>query len=107
MLDLGYGNGRLLARAQERGCAGTGITISSSQVDACRAEGLDVQLCAFGEATGRFEAGTFDVVVLNGPTEHFVTELAAAAGRDHKLCSELFEIIEHLPGSVSAVTPGT
>lgn len=106
MLDLGCGNGKLLERARARGADVSGITISSSQVTTCRAEGLDVRLCSFQEAGEEFGAGTFDVVVLNGPTEHFVSELDAAEGRDHAIREELFGIVKHLlkPGGRVFIT---
>jgi len=44
ILDLGCGNGRLLARAEQRGAHATGITISPRQVTRCRARGLEVHL---------------------------------------------------------------
>jgi cyclopropane fatty-acyl-phospholipid synthase-like methyltransferase len=106
LLDLGCGNGKLLERARERGCEGSGITISSTQVATCRAEGLDVHLCSFQDAPKQFGPGTFDVVILNGPTEHFVSEVDAAEGKDFAIRQELFGILKKLlkPGGRVFIT---
>jgi cyclopropane fatty-acyl-phospholipid synthase-like methyltransferase len=100
VLDLGCGNGALLARAESRGCEGTGITISSTQVEACQAQGLDVFQCSFDELTGQVPADSFDVIILNGPTEHFVSEVDAAKGREEAIRAQLFNVIDYL------LTPG-
>jgi len=44
LVDLGCGWGPLLAFARERGGTGTGVTLSSAQLRACRRHGLDVHL---------------------------------------------------------------
>ena len=106
LMDLGCGNGRLLRRAQELGASATGITVAATQRDACRADGLDVHLCSFEKIQERFERETFDIVVLNGPTEHFVTELDALEGRAEDVHSSAFQAVSHLlaPGGRVFIT---
>lgn len=106
VLDLGCGNGKLMLRATECGCECVGITVSSTQVEACRAQGLDVRLCSFDEVVTAFPRGSFDVVVLNGPSEHFVTQEDQLAGRAESIRRGLFEALEHLlvPGGRVFIT---
>lgn len=106
VLDLGCGNGKLMERAASRGCQVTGMTISRTQVAACTQQGLDVRLCSFDQARERFDAGAFDVVILNGPTEHFVSELDAAQGQDEAIRARLLGIVKHLlsPGGRVFIT---
>src|SRR3954463_3279872 len=58
VLDLGCGWGPLLQYVRARGGIGTGVTLSSAQVAACRRHGLDVHLYdarhVTREAFGRF-----------------------------------------------------
>lgn len=96
LLDLGCGNGKLLERARARGCVVQGVTRSRAQAEACRAAGLDVLEASFDELTARLPAGAFDVVVLDGPAEHFVNEDDVLTGREEAVRRELFAVLNHL-----------
>lgn len=96
LMDIGCGNGRLLRRGAELGAEVSGITIVPSQVETCRREGLDVRLCGFRQVPERFEPGGYDIVTLNGPTEHFVNEQDVLEGRGDEVRRTLFESIRHL-----------
>ncbi len=65
-----------------------------------------MRVCSFDDVTGLFEAGEFDVVVLNGPTEHFVSEADASAGRDEAVRRTLFDALQVLikPGGRVFIT---
>lgn len=96
LLDIGCGNGGLLSRAVERGCVVQGITVAETQVEACRRQGLDVIQASFEELRERFEPASFDVIILNGPTEHFVTETDALEGRTEAIRQGLFDDLSYL-----------
>ncbi len=95
-LDIGCGNGALLQRAVERGAEGSGITIVPTQVESCQQQGLDVILCSYDEVRQNFEPHQFDVITLNSPTEHFVTELDALEGRAEAVWGKMFEMFKYL-----------
>ncbi len=106
LLDLGCGNGKLLESARERGCEVSGVTISRSQARTCCEAGLDVRVCSFDQTAEVFAPESFDVVVLNGPTEHFVGEDAAAEGREMQIHRQLFDTVARLlkPGGRVFIT---
>lgn len=95
VLDIGCGYGRLLARAQGRGAAAVGITISPEQARHCGRAGLDVRLLDY-RALGPEWNRAFDGVVANGSVEHFAQPADAAAGRDEAVYRELFRIVHRL-----------
>ncbi len=65
VIDLGCGNGALLARLQkEKSCVGTGVEISPSGVEAARNRGLNVTLGRIDERLP-FADGQFDFAVCN------------------------------------------
>ncbi|HEY2841829.1 MAG TPA: class I SAM-dependent methyltransferase, partial [Pirellulales bacterium] len=92
LLDVGCGNGNLLAEAKERGARAIGITISPEQARICRSRGLDVRLLDYREIGADF-SGAFDAVIANGPIEHFVEPEDAMAGADNVIYRRMFEIL--------------
>ncbi len=66
VLDLGCGNGELLAHLIERrGCLGSGIEASGEGFMACVARGVPVQQADIDAGLGDVADGAFDVVVLS------------------------------------------
>ena len=63
MLDLGCGNGELLARtcSSHRGCSGYGIEIADDNVLACAQRGVDVIQLNPEDGPAIFEDRSFDV----------------------------------------------
>jgi cyclopropane-fatty-acyl-phospholipid synthase len=89
VLDVGCGNGTLLDEVRRRGAQGVGITISPEQVRLCRRRGLDVRLVNYKHLDGAWD-GAFDVVVANGPIEHFVQAAEAVRGEDDAIYTAMF-----------------
>ena len=66
VLDLGCGDGELLARLQrERGSIGYGVEIEESAVLACLNRGLNVLQGNIESGLNLFDDGAFDVVILS------------------------------------------
>jgi cyclopropane-fatty-acyl-phospholipid synthase len=91
LLEIGCGNGTLLEAARERRAEAIGITICPEQVVYCKNRGFDVRLMNYLDLDESW-AGQFDVVVANGPIEHFVQPVDAAAGRADAIYRQFFEI---------------
>jgi cyclopropane fatty-acyl-phospholipid synthase-like methyltransferase len=89
LLDLGCGYGTLLARAQQRGAAGVGITISPEQVRHGQRQQLNVQLLDYLAIPADWQA-SFDSVIANGSIEHFVRPADAAAGGADEVYRRMF-----------------
>ena len=65
VLDLGCGNGDLLAHLQEtRQVTGYGIEIGAEQIRACVARGVDVIEQNIDDGLRNFDDGSFDTVVM-------------------------------------------
>jgi len=106
ILDIGCGNGNLLKRALNRGCSASGITISRSQVEACRNQGLEVTLCSYEEIKKHFKPKQFDAIVLNGSMEHFATAHDVLNGNIDGIFRRVFELVHHVlkPGGKVFIT---
>ncbi len=71
VLDLGCGNGELLAYLQsQRGCSGYGIEIDDANVLACAQRGVDVIQLNLEEGLAIFEDRSFDVVLQLETLQH-------------------------------------
>ena len=71
VLDLGCGNGELLALLQrERGCSGYGIEIDDANVLACHRRGVNVIQLNLEEGLSLFEDQSFDVVLQLDTMQH-------------------------------------
>jgi cyclopropane-fatty-acyl-phospholipid synthase len=95
VLDLGCGWGPLLDFARGRGATGVGVTLSSAQVTACRAHGLDVHLQDARRVTPDTFGG-FDAVASLGAFEHFCSPEEHAAGRQDDVYRGLFTELANL-----------
>ena len=71
VLDLGCGNGELLAWLQQRrGCSGYGIEIADSHVRECVQRGVNVVQLNLEEGLALFEDRSFDVVLQLQTLQH-------------------------------------
>lgn len=95
VLDLGCGWGPLLDFTRSRGATGVGVTLSSAQVAACRAHGLDVHL-QDARSVGPETFGRFDAVASLGAFEHFCSPEEHQAGRQDEVYRRLFTQIANL-----------
>ncbi len=90
ILDLGCGWGALLAFIRDRGGAGMGVTLSTTQQAACHRHGLDVHLFD-ARRLDRDSFGPFDAVASLGAFEHFCSVEDYRAGRQEEIYRDLFE----------------
>ena len=71
VLDLGCGNGELLAWLQQhRGCSGYGIEIADANVHACVQRGVNVIQLNLEEGLALFDDASFDVVLQVDTLQH-------------------------------------
>lgn len=91
ILELGCGNGNLLARARDRGALATGVTVCPEQVELCKERGLNVHLKSYFDIGKEYER-KFDAVICNGCIEHAVQAGEAARGEADMIYRRLFEI---------------
>ena len=97
VLDLGCGWGPMLNYFREIGAKGTGVTLSSAQADACRQNGLDVQV-KDARAIAPDTFGRFDAVVSLGSWEHFCSPEEFRAGKQEEIYRGIFrEVADLLP----------
>ena len=71
VLDLGCGNGELLARLQQdKGCRGYGIEIADANVLACVQRGVNVIQLNLEDGLALFDDASFDVVLQLDTLQH-------------------------------------
>lgn len=71
VLDLGCGDGRLLAHLQQhRGCTGYGVELSDANVQACVQRGVNVIQLNLDEGLAMFADQSFDVVLQIDTLQH-------------------------------------
>ena len=71
VLDLGCGNGELLAYLRERrGCSGYGIEIDDANVLACTRRGVNVVQLNLEDGLALFDDSSFDVVLQLDTLQH-------------------------------------
>jgi cyclopropane fatty-acyl-phospholipid synthase-like methyltransferase len=102
IVEIGCGNGTLLAKARERGAEAVGITIVPDQVAFCQRRGLDARLLNYRNLDEAW-FGRFDAVVANGPIEHFVQADEAAAGQTDAIYEHMFDLFHRLIDPVSPI----
>ena len=85
VLDLGCGNGELLAHLQSnKGVRGYGMDIDPQQINACIRAGVNVIEHDLNDGLGRFPDASFDMVVM--------TETLQAVRRPDLLLTEMLRI---------------
>ncbi len=106
VLDIGCGNGNLLNYIKARGCYETGISPTPENISVCKAKGLNAVLLSVRQLKDFFEENNFDVVIINGSSEHFVSEEDVLKGEKEKRRQEIFDNISYVlkPGGKLIVT---
>lgn len=95
VLDMGCGWGGFLTYLNERGALGHGITLSSGQAAACRANGLSVALNDCRKITPA-DYGRFDAISSVGAMEHFCSVAQYQAGQQDAVYADFFARIADL-----------
>ncbi|GAB4038047.1 SAM-dependent methyltransferase [Spirosoma jeollabukense] len=95
VLDMGCGWGPFLTYVKGRGADARGVTLSSGQAEACRANGLnvDVKDCRLITPT---DYGTFDAITCIGGMEHFCSIEQYKAGQQDQVYADFFSNLYNL-----------
>ena len=104
VLDLGCGDGRLLAYLREqRGCTGYGVEIDDAHVQACLQRGVDVLQINLDTGLPMFADNSFDVVLQIDTLQHLrnAETMLREATRVGKLCVIAFPNFAHWPNRLS------
>ncbi len=107
VLDLGCGNGELLAYLQERrGCTGYGIEIDDANVLACAQRGVDVIQLNLEDGLAIFEDRSFDVVLQLETLQHLrnTEKMLRETARVGRLGIVSFPNFAHWPNRVRVAT---
>lgn len=96
VLDMGCGWGPFLNYAQNTvGAECLGLTLSQGQMNACRKNGLDVQLKNCLTVTPS-DIGTFDAIVSSGAFEHFCSVEEYLNGQQEEVYRSFFRTVSDL-----------
>lgn len=96
VLDMGCGWGPFLSYLKnERGADARGVTLSSGQAAACRANGLNVEVKDCRLVTPA-DYGTFDAVTCIGGMEHFCSIEEYRAGQQDEVYARFFRNLTQL-----------
>ncbi len=95
VLDIGCGWGPILNAVRERGGEAVGFTLSSGQVEYCKAHGLDARLQDYKTAD-LSSLGTFDAIISIGAFEHFCSVEEMKKGEREKVYDQFFDICSKL-----------
>lgn len=90
VLDMGCGWGPFLTYIKKRGADGRGVTLSRGQAEACRANGLTVEVKDCRTITPA-DYGTFDAVTCIGGMEHFCSIEQYQAGQQDQVYANFFK----------------
>jgi cyclopropane fatty-acyl-phospholipid synthase-like methyltransferase len=103
LLEIGFGYGRLLELARDRGARAVGVNISPEQVRHCQSNGLQVYCCNYRDLLEAREwHGQFDGVIANGSLEHWVQPEDVQAGRMNSIYGESFAIAHKMLDPIAA-----
>ena len=95
VLDMGCGWGPFLTYIKKRGANARGVTLSKGQAEACRKNGLTVDIKDCRLITPA-DYGTFDAVSCIGGMEHFCSVEQYQAGQQDKVYSNFFANLNDL-----------
>ncbi len=107
VLDLGCGNGELLAYLKaRRGCSGYGIEIDDANVLACAQRGVDVIQLNLEEGLAIFEDRSFDVVLQLETLQHLrnTEKMLRETARVGRIGIVSFPNFAHWPNRVRVAT---
>jgi len=107
VLDLGCGNGELLAYLQaQRGCTGYGIEIDDANVLACAQRGVDVIQLNLEDGLAIFEDKSFDVVLQLETLQHLrnTEKMLRETARVGRIGIVSFPNFAHWPNRVRVAT---
>ncbi|MCY7349574.1 MAG: class I SAM-dependent methyltransferase [Cytophagaceae bacterium] len=94
-LDMACGWGPFLTYIKSRGATGRGVTLSSGQATACRANGLNVEVKDCRLITPA-DYGTFDAISCIGGMEHFCSIEQYKAGDQDEVYARFFRNLHEL-----------
>ena len=106
VLDLGCGNGELLAHLMARqGCTGYGVEIDDAKVHACLARGVNVLQLNLEDGLSAFEDQSFDVVLQIDTLQHLrnAQTMLLETARVGRLGVVAFPNIAHWPNRLSVL----
>ena len=107
VLDLGCGNGELLAYLQaQRGCSGYGIEIDDANVLECARRGVDVIQLNLEDGLAIFEDKSFDVVLQLETLQHLrnTEKMLRETARVGRIGIVSFPNFAHWPNRLRVVT---
>jgi cyclopropane fatty-acyl-phospholipid synthase-like methyltransferase len=90
LLDIGCGNGSLVAAAQLRGAYAIGITLSAQQKEYGISQGLDLRVMNWRDIPNSWR-GKFTTIIANGSIEHFVEPHEALVDNGGQIYRKLFQ----------------
>lgn len=106
VLDLGCGNGELLAHLMaDRGCTGYGVEIDDAKVHACLARGVNVLQLNLEDGLSAFEDQSFDVVLQIDTLQHLrnAQTMLKETARVGRLGVVAFPNFAHWPNRLSVL----
>jgi methionine biosynthesis protein MetW len=107
VLDLGCGNGELLALLRDRrGCTGYGVEIADDNVLACTRRGVDVIQLNLEDGLAMFEDQSFDVVLQLDTMQHLrhTERMLRETARVGRIGIVSFPNFAHWPNRLRIVT---
>ncbi len=106
VLDLGCGNGELLAHLMvHRGCTGYGVEIDDAKVHACLVRGVNVLQLNLEDGLSAFEDQSFDVVLQIDTLQHLrnAQTMLQETARVGRLGVVAFPNFAHWPNRLSVL----
>ena len=95
ILDIGCGNGQWLQYCKNKGVEGLGVTISDSQYNFCKKNGLKVVLGDIQKNILTTINDKFDAISAIGPVEHFCS-LSQSDHKKHEIIKKYYEQVKNL-----------